>query len=44
MAPDIARIHTVSAIYVGIKCNFGIQVPKGNKNIIEFDMKNRNYL
>jgi hypothetical protein len=44
MALDIAMIHKVSAIPVGIKYNFGIQVPKGIKNVIELDMKNRNHL
>jgi hypothetical protein len=30
----------ISAIPAGIKYKFGIQVPKGIKNAIEFDKKN----
>jgi hypothetical protein len=42
MAVDIARTLKVSTSYAGIKYKFGIQVPKGIKNIIELDKKNGN--
>jgi hypothetical protein len=41
---DIARILKVSTSPAGIKYKFGIQVPKGIKNAIEFHEKNGNQL
>jgi hypothetical protein len=43
-AVDIARIPKVSTSPAGIKYKFGIQVPKGIKNIIDLDKKNGNQL
>jgi hypothetical protein len=43
-AADIARIPKVSTSPVGIKCNFGIQVSKGIKNVIDFYKENGNQL
>jgi hypothetical protein len=40
MAVDIARILKVSTSPTGIKCKFGIQVPKGIKNAIDLDKNN----
>jgi hypothetical protein len=39
---QVARILKVSTSPAGIKYKFGIQVPKGIKNAIEFDKKNGN--
>jgi hypothetical protein len=41
---DIATILKVSTSPAGIKYKFGIQVPKGIKNIIDLDKKNENQL
>jgi hypothetical protein len=41
---DIARIFTASTSPAGIKYKFGIQVPKGIKNVIDQDKKNGNQL
>jgi hypothetical protein len=43
-AVDISRILKVSTSPAGIKCKFGIQVPKGIKNEIDLDKKNGNQL
>jgi hypothetical protein len=39
-AVDIERIHKISASSAGIKYKFGIQAPKGIKNVIDLDKKN----
>jgi hypothetical protein len=43
-AVDIARILKASTSPAGIKYKFGIQVPKGIKDAIDLDKKNRNQL
>jgi hypothetical protein len=43
-AVDIARILKVSTSPAGIKYKFGIQVPKGIKNVIDLDKQNGNQL
>jgi hypothetical protein len=43
-AVDIARIFKDSTSSAGIKYKFGIQVPKGIKNVIDIDKKNGNQL
>jgi hypothetical protein len=43
-AVDIARILQVSTSPAGIKYKFGIQVPKGIKNALDLNEKNRNQL
>jgi hypothetical protein len=43
-AVDIASILKVSTSPAGIKYKFGIQVPKGIKNVIDLDIKNGNQL
>jgi hypothetical protein len=43
-AVDIARTHKISVCTAGIKYKFGIQVPKGIKNAIDLDQKNRKKL
>ena len=41
---DITRVHKASTSPTGIKYKFGIQVPKGIKNAINWDKKNGNNL
>jgi Reverse transcriptase (RNA-dependent DNA polymerase) len=41
---DAAKIHNASASSTSVKYKFGIQVPRGIKNDIQFDRKNGNNL
>jgi hypothetical protein len=43
-AVDVARILKTSTSPAGIKYKFGIQVPKGIKNVIDLDKKKENQL